>query len=150
MVSAQEWPLRVDVWCLLAAELKADTALQPAMRRSLTKREIIRKKEEIDRIFRHGRSQSCPGMRLISISNNLGFDRIIVIPAKHFGRAVDRNKARRRAKEIFRCYEGRISPDNPMEDEGEDFVLVLYPGKVSSFSLLESGFISMLDRNRRK
>ena len=146
----QEWPPRVDVSCSLAAEPRADTALQPAMRRSLTKTEIIRKKEEINRIFRQGRSVSCMGMRLISLSNNLGFDRIIVIPAKHFGNSVERNKARRRAKEVFRNYDGRISLDNPMEDEGRDFVLVLYPGKVSTFSLLESGFLELLDRSRRK
>ena len=146
----QEWPLRVDVSCLLAAELRADIASQLAMRRSLTKTEIIRKKEEINRIFRQGKSFSCRGMRLISLSNNLGFDRIIVIPAKHFGNSVERNKARRRAKEVFRNYDGRISLDNPMEDEGRDFVLVLYPGKVSTFSLLESGFLELLDRSRRK
>ncbi len=146
----QEWPPRVDVSCLLAAELRADTASQLAMRRSLTKTEIIRKKEEINRIFRQGKSFSCRGMRLISLSNNLGFDRIIVIPAKHFGNSVERNKARRRAKEVFRNYDGRISLDNPMEDEGRDFVLVLYPGKVSTFSLLESGFLELLDRSRRK
>ena len=135
---------------MLAAELRADTASQLAMRRSLTKTEIIRKKEEINRIFRQGKSFSCRGMRLISLSNNLGFDRIIVIPAKHFGNSVERNKARRRAKEVFRNYDGRISLDNPMEDEGRDFVLVLYPGKVSTFSLLESGFLELLDRSRRK
>ena len=150
MVSVQEWPQRVDVWYLLAAELRVDIALQPAMRRSLTKTEIIRKKEEINRIFRQGKAISCRGMRLISLSNNLGFDRIIVIPAKHFGNAVERNKARRRAKEIFRNYEMRISSEEPMEDEGRDFVLVMYPGKVSTFSLLESGFLELLDRSGRK
>ncbi len=136
--------------CSLAAELRADTASQPAMRRSLTKTEIIRKKEEINRIFRQGHSVSCMGMRLISLNNNLGFDRIIVIPAKHFGTAVERNKARRRAKEVFRNYKGRISSENPVEDEGHDYVLLLYPGKVSTFSLLESGFIELLDRTGRK
>ena len=150
MVSAQEWPPRAVVSYLLAAELRADIASQPAMRRSLTKTEIIRKKEEINRIFRCGSHVSCRGMRLVSLSNNLGYDRIIVIPAKHFGRAVDRNKARRRAKEIFRNYEGRISPEDPVEDSGLDFVLVMYPGKVSTFSLLESGFTDLLDRSRRK
>lgn len=146
----QEWPQRVVVSCLLAAELRADTASQQAMRRSLTKTEIIRKKEEINRIFRQGSVVSCRGMRLISLSNNLNFDRIIVIPAKHFGNSVERNKARRRAKEVFRNYEKRISSENPMEDEGLDYILVLYPGKVSTFSLLESGFIELLDRSRRK
>ena len=146
----QEWPPRVDVSCSLAAEPRADTALQPAMRRSLTKTEIIRKKEEINRIFRQGRSVSCMGMRLISLSNHLGFDRIIVIPAKHFGNSVQRNKARRRAKEVFRNYAMRISSEDPVEDEGHDYALVLYPGKVSTFSLLESGFTELLDRSRRK
>ncbi len=146
----QEWPQRVDVWYLLAAELRVDIALQPAMRRSLTKTEIIRKKEEINRIFRQGKAISCRGMRLISLSNNLGYDRIIVIPAKHFGNAVERNKARRRAKEIFRNYEHRLSSEEPMENEGRDFALILYPGKVSTFSLLESGFCDLLDRTRRK
>ena len=146
----QEWLQRVVVLYLLAAELRADTALQQAMRRSLTKIEIIRKKEEINRIFRQGTALSCRGMRLITISNNLGFDRIIVIPAKHFGNAVERNKVRRRAKEIFRNYEKRINSENPMEDKGQDYALVLYPGKVSTFSLLESGFLELLDRSRRK
>ena len=135
---------------MLAAGQRADIALQPAMRRSLTKTEIIRKKEEINRIFRHGKYISCQGMRLISLSNDLGFDRIIVIPAKHFGRAVDRNKARRRAKEIFRNHAGRISSESPEEEKGLDYVLVLYPGKVSAFPLLESGFTMLLDRTRRR
>lgn len=117
------------------------------MRRSLTKTEIIRKKPEIDRIFREGTSNSSSGMRLISLNNNLGYDRIIVIPAKHFGHAVDRNLARRRAKDVFRNYEGRHW-DCP--EESKDYVLVMYPGKVSDFSLLESGFIKLLDRSNRK
>lgn len=119
------------------------------MRRSLTKTEIIRKKTEINRIFREGISNSSSGMRLISLRNNLGYDRIIVIPAKHFGRAVDRNLVRRRAKEVFRNYEGRhYGPD--CIDKSKDYVLVVYPGKVSDYSLLESGLIKLLDRSNQK
>jgi ribonuclease P protein component len=119
------------------------------MRRSLTKTEIIRKKTEINRIFNEGTSCSSSGMRLISLKNNLGYDRIIVIPAKHFGRAVDRNLVRRRAKEVFRNYKGRnYGPD--CKDKSKDYVLVMYPGKVSDFSLLESGLIKLLDRSNQK
>ena len=75
-----------------------------------------------------------------------GFDRFIIIPAKHYGRAVDRNLLRRRAKEIFRCYDKRISSSEPVEGKGHDLALIVYPGKVSDFSLLESGFIKLLDR----
>ena len=135
---------------MLAAGQKADTASRQAMRRSLTKTEIIRRKEDINRIFREGRSSSSYGMRLISLDNGLGFDRFMVIPAKHYGRAVDRNLLRRRAKEIFRCYEGRTSVSDPVMGRGQDHILVVYPGKVSDFSLLESGFIKLLDRNGRR
>ena len=138
------------VRCLLAAEPRADTASRQAMRRSLIKTEIIRKKEDINRIFREGKSYYTHGMRLISLGNGLGFDRFIVIPAKHYGRAVDRNLLRRRAKEIFRCYEKRISSAEPVEGKGQDLALIVYPGKVSDFSLLESGFINLLDRNNRR
>ena len=131
---------------MLAAEPRADTALRQAMRRSLSKTEIIRRKEDINRIFRDGRSYHMPGMRLISLDNGLGFDRFIIIPAKHYGRAVDRNLLRRRAKEIFRCYDKRISSFEPVEGKGHDLALIVYPGKVSDFSLLESGFIKLLDR----
>ena len=145
-----EWQQRVAGSFLLVAGQRADTALQLAMRRSLTKREIIRKKQDINRIFREGKSESVSGMRLIASSNDFGYDRIIVIPAKHFGRAVDRNLVRRRAKEIFRLYEGRIQEENPEESKGHDFVLIVYPGKVSGFSMLESGFIKLLDRVYRR
>ena len=116
------------------------------MRRNHTKNEIIRKKIDIDRIFKEGKSFSSYGMRLISLSNNLGYDRLIVIPAKHFGRAVDRNKARRRAKEVFRNYPLRNSSLDSFCEKSKDYALILYPGKVSDFSLLESGFLTLLDR----
>lgn len=87
---------------------------------------------------------------MISFNNKLGYDRLIVIPAKHFGRAVDRNKARRRAKEIFRNYANRNSSLESFVDNSKDYALILYPGKVSDFSLLESNFIRLLDRANRK
>ncbi len=134
----------------LEEEPRVGTTLLSAMRRSLTKTEIIRKKDDIDRIFKAGRSFSCLGMRLICLENTLGFDRMIVIPAKHYGRAVDRNKIRRRAKEIFRNYSLRHSSLDHTNEITKDYVLIVYPGKVSSFSLLESNFISLLDRSNRK
>ncbi len=142
-----EWPQRVDARSLQDAEPKADIALRQVMRRSLTKTEIIRKREDINRIFKEGRSMSLSGMRLISLVNGLGFDRFMIIPAKHYGRAVDRNLLRRRAKEIFRCYGNRISSAEPVEGKGQDMILVVYPGKASDFSLLESGMTKLLDRN---
>ena len=150
MDSAQEWQQRAAARFWQEEEPRADTALLSAMRRSLTKTEILRKKDDIDRIFKYGDKCSCLGMRLISLDNGLGFDRFIVIPAKHYGRAVDRNLLRRRAKEIFRNYSGRHQYQENTTEITKDYVLIVYPGKVSSFSLLESGFIDLLDRSNRK
>ena len=150
MDSALEWLQRADARSLLEEEQRADIALPSAMRRSLTKTEILRKKDDIDRIFKYGDKYSCLGMRLISLKNSLGYDRFIVIPAKHYGHAVDRNLLRRRAKEIFRNYHGRHPYQECTTETTKDYVLIVYPGKVSSFSLLESGFIDLLDRSNRK
>ena len=150
MDSALEWLQRADARSLLEEEQRADIALPSAMRRSLTKTELLRKKDDIERIFKYGDKGSCLGVRLISLKNSLGYDRFIVIPAKHYGRAVDRNLLRRRAKEIFRNYHGRHPYQECTTETTKDYVLIVYPGKVSSFSLLESGFIDLLDRSNRK
>ena len=150
MDSALEWLQRADARSLLEEEQRADIALPSAMRRSLTKTEILRKKDDIDRIFKYGDKCSCLGMRLISLKNSLGYDRFIVIPAKHYGRAVDRNLLRRRAKEIFRNYHGRHPYQECTTETTKDYVLIVYPGKVSSFSLLESDITKLLDRSNRK
>ena len=150
MDSALEWLQRADARSLLEEEQRADIALPSAMRRSLTKTELLRKKDDIDRIFKYGDKCSCLGMRLISLKNSLGYDRFIIIPAKHYGRAVDRNLLRRRAKEIFRNYHGRHPYQECTTETTKDYVLIVYPGKVSSFSLLESDITKLLDRSNRK
>ena len=150
MDSALEWLQRADARSLLEEEQRADIALPSAMRRSLTKTELLRKKDDIDRIFKYGDKCSCLGMRLISLKNSLGYDRFIIIPAKHYGRAVDRNLLRRRAKEIFRNYHGRHPYQECTTETTKDYVLIVYPGKVSSFSLLESDITKLLDRSNWK
>lgn len=120
------------------------------MRRSLTKRDILRNKKDIDRIFKSGKRFSSEKMRLIYLANGLSFDRFIIIPAKHYGNSVQRNLLRRRAKEIFRNWENRHIGENPLLNKGLDLVLVVYPGRVSDYSLLESDFKLLLDRTKRK
>ena len=120
------------------------------MRRSLTKSELIRKKDDIDRVFKKGKSFYSQGMRLIVLDNGLDYDRFLVIPAKHFGNAVQRNKVRRQAKEVFRLYDGRrIMNQSEESSKGRDMVLVVYPGKVSDYSELESGMLKALGRSSR-
>ena len=105
------------------------------MRRSLSKIEIIRRRQDIDRIFKHGRKVSCKGMRLMILENTLGFDRFIVIPARKYGNSVQRNRIRRQMKEIFRLYPGRILPDDE-KTTGKDHWSRYCLGSVSRKGLL--------------
>lgn len=149
MVSALAWQQRAAASFLLAEEQRVDTLSQFLMRRSLTKIEIIRRQQDIDRIFKQGKKYTCKGMRLLAIENEFNFDRFIVIPAKHYGNAVERNLLRRRCKEIFRLYKGRrmLSFDEKDKTQkGRDIALVVYPGKVLDFALLESSLHNLLDR----
>lgn len=117
------------------------------MRKNLTKQEILRSKQDINRIFKEGRKFSTMGMRLIVVKNDLNFDRFIVIPAKHYGRAVDRNKIRRQVKEVWRNYPNRLRQSMQSEStEGRDIAIIVYPGKVFDYSLLESTIYSLLDK----
>ncbi len=95
------------------------------MRKSLTKREIVKKKPEIDNIFLSGSSLSCPGIKLRIVKNNLDLNRIIVIPVKHYGNAVQRNRIRRQIKEIWRLEKNNFI-------SGFDFAFVVYTRKAVS------------------
>ncbi len=95
------------------------------MRKSLTKREIVKKKPEIDKIFISGSTYQCPGIKLRLAKNQLGLNRIIVIPVRHYGNAVERNRIRRQIKEIWRREKNEFI-------SGFDFAFVVYPRKAVS------------------
>lgn len=93
------------------------------MRKSLTKQEIVKKKPEIDAIFRTGKKFSCPQVKLLVSPNGQDVDRVIVIPVRNYGNSVERNRIRRQIKEIWRT-------EKPRFRTGFDFAFVVYPGKV--------------------
>lgn len=97
------------------------------MRKSLSKREIVKKQPEINRAFKTGRVVSRRGLKLIIAPNDLKWSRIIVIPVKHYGNAVERNKIRRQLKEIWRNEKAHFV-------SGYDFVFLVYPGKVVAYN----------------
>jgi len=103
-------------------ELRVGRNSRFVMRKSLTKLEIVKKKSEIDRIFKYGRRFSSHGVRLIVAPNEKEVDRVVVIPVRHYGNSVQRNRIRRQVKEIWRLEKERFLP-------GFDFAFVVYPGK---------------------
>ncbi len=97
------------------------------MRKSLTKKEILRGRSDITRVFRKGERVSCSGSRLVYMRNNLPYNRVLVSPVKNFGRAVDRNRIRRLLKEIFRHTKEHI-------EQGYDIVFIVYPNSGDDYS----------------
>ena len=122
-----------------AEELKADISCQYVMRKSLSKKEIVKRKPEIDRIFKTGRSFSCRGLKLIVSQNDLAYDRIVVIPIRHYGNAVQRNRIRRQIKEIWRNEKPRMIP-------GYDFAFIAYPGKVLDHASQKKQLLSLCEK----
>ncbi|AEC01248.1 ribonuclease P protein component [Parasphaerochaeta coccoides] len=95
------------------------------MKKSLTKKEIVKKRPEIDRIFKAGKKFSCPGIRLLVCPNQLENNRIVVIPVRKYGNSVQRNRIRRQVKEIWR-------QEKPQMQSGYDFAFIVYPGKTTA------------------
>jgi ribonuclease P protein component len=120
----------------LAEEQKADTSCLRVMRKSLTKTELIRYQPEIDRIFKQGKSQSAKGLKIIVRKNEIGWSRMIVIPVRHYGTAVERNKIRRQIKEIWRNEKERLV-------SGYDYAFVVYPGNAYDYNLLKQVVLTL-------
>ncbi|HHT80738.1 MAG TPA: ribonuclease P protein component [Spirochaetales bacterium] len=109
------------------------------MRRSLSKKEIVKRKPEIDHIFKTGRTYSSQGMKMVVSRNGLDWNRIIVIPVRHYGNSVQRNRIRRQIKEIWRNAK-------PSMNSGYDFAFVVYPGKVPDHDIQTKQLISLCEK----
>lgn len=92
------------------------------MRKSLTREERLKRKSDFDSVFTVGKRKSCSGARLVYRENGLDHSRFAVCPVRKYGTAVERNKARRICKELYRVNKQQIA-------SGTDIVLIIYPGK---------------------
>ncbi len=112
------------------------------MRESLTKRERLGRKTDITRVFRRGTAVRCPGVQLRVVKNGLDYNRVAFTCVKKFGTSVERNRAKRIAREVYRKYKSNLVP-------GHDMVFILYPGsqvyrdrmKHITFLLSEAGLV---------
>ncbi len=98
------------------------------MKRSLSKHERLKKSEDFRRVFHSPAKQSCSGAKLVTLPNSLDklgtSVRLGVTLSKKFGNAVERNRAKRQVREIFRLHKHRLRP-------GLDLVFLVYPGEFS-------------------
>jgi len=94
------------------------------MRKSLTRRERLRGRTAIRRVFSTGKSAERKGIRLLYVENSLSWNRIAVCPVRGFRRALDRNRAKRLCREAYRDLKHQV-------EAGYDIAFVLYPGEFS-------------------
>ena len=105
---------------LCAEEEKAERNYQQLMRRNLTKSERLSKLSDIKRTFASGKRFKTPGAKLVFTANNLEYSRFMVTLVRHYGNSIQRNRAKRIAKEVYRLNKHQLKP-------GFDIVIVFFP-----------------------
>ncbi|MHC6204644.1 ribonuclease P protein component [Breznakiellaceae bacterium SP9] len=86
-----------------------------------TRKEHLKKRDEIAQVFKKGRLVSCPGAKLFILNNKLNYNKITVTFSRKFGNAVARNRARRLGREAYRLSRKQLK-------QGFDLVFLFYPG----------------------
>jgi ribonuclease P protein component len=85
-------------------------------------RERLKGRDEIGEVFSRKRAVSCPGAKLLWKENGRLYNRIAFTFSRKFGNAVERNRARRVSREVYRHVRNDLKP-------GYDLALLVYPGK---------------------
>jgi ribonuclease P protein component len=105
--------------------------------------EHLKRRQDIQAVFKKGVSASCSGARLFFLQRGGGERRIAFTFSRKFGNAVERNRARRLGREAYRHLRSKIKA-------GYDLVLLVYPGKndFSEGKRPQSGFSVRLRQMR--
>ncbi|MDR0878180.1 MAG: ribonuclease P protein component [Treponema sp.] len=83
-------------------------------------KEHLKGRNEIREVFNRGRCLSGPGAKLFVLKNDLRNNRICFTLSRKFGNAVERNRAKRLGREVYRLTRPRLK-------DGYDLVLLVYP-----------------------
>jgi len=89
--------------------------------------ERLKKRADIQGVFRRGKSVASRGAKLFFLANGLSRCRIAFTFSRKFGNAVARNRARRLGREAYRLRSGLLKA-------GYDLVLLVYPGGVDTLA----------------
>ncbi len=102
----------------------------------------MRRKEDVEAVFKKGNSIVAPGLILRFLPNSLEHSRVAVLVGKKLAsRAVDRNRIRRRIREVARLHFTQIPP-------GFDLLIVAREIKLLEifFDILENNFFILLQK----
>jgi ribonuclease P protein component len=100
----------------------------------------LRRRADFDRVFQQGRHNSGRLLAVRSVPNGLAWSRFAFAVPKRVGKAVIRNRVRRRLREILRTL--------PFEEGFDVVVSVRPPAAASSFYALKQELVMLLRRAR--
>ena len=110
------------------------------MGRTLPSRERIRRRPDFLRVQRNGARTRGRYLTLFTLPNGLDFARLGIIATRRLGGSVRRNRAKRRARELFRHLKGR---------PGVDVVALLRPEFTDApFTALDADYRRTLHRRQ--
>ena len=110
------------------------------MKRSLTRKERLSGKKEIDALFARSTRYEGDGVRLLLRPNECEYNRVLITTRRGFSSAVARNRQKRLFREIFRLNKGSMK-------QGFDLGFILKKEEMS-FPELYATFILLLERAR--
>ena len=112
---------------------------------SLGPHERLRRKSEFEAVFNEGRRSSGRFMTVLVRPNRLESPRLGVVVSRKLGGAVQRNRAKRLIRDLFRRHKPDLGP------EGQDVVVIPRPELLdAAFASLEADYGSILRRHFRR
>ncbi len=111
-------------------------------RYTLSKKERLKSKKCIERLFLEGKSFSCTPIRVVFIKNDLlQLNQVAFsVSKKNFKLAVNRNRIKRLMREAYRLNKYSL-------DERRFQLMFIYSGReIKSFSIIESSILSILKK----
>ena len=81
--------------------------------------ERLKKRNEIREVFNKGKRISCHGVKLFVLKNEFPHNRICFTFSRNFGNAVERNRAKRHGREVYRNLK-------PNLQKGYDLILMVF------------------------
>ena len=96
-------------------------------------------RNEIREVFTRGKSVGCKGAKLFMLKNDLPRNRICFTFSRGFGNAVERNRARRLGREVYRNLKPRLKC-------GYDLILLVYPEETGSTHVGQPTFDGRMDQ----
>lgn len=113
-------------------------------KQGLSKSEIISKKDEIKVLFEEKNMVKKYPLLIYSKINNEPFHRILVsVPKRNFKKAVDRNRLKRKIKEIWRLNKNQIQTENETKFD----LFIIYTAKEEvDYAVIENKFLLLLNQ----